>query len=832
MQAIKDKLLDYRHLGYLAILLVSFIVYNIGNTYSSGEDDKILFPLFIFHCVCSIIGFGGRFFMPKEERRGLNTITLLLFLISAYALNRMMVIFYDNAPWFSGLLIITGINLLLFHYAAVLPKKVRVAMGFILGISIIAILYLVCYLLPIYPISVPGLLVLGISIHSFIPALLLIHLWFLFYEHIRPVRAAMWSLCSGILASMIVIISFTILCNNEVKQLNRIYNRTGAEGVSALPPWVEAAKRMDGNWIEERVLKSDFIYIIPNWGSFGLFNMPQLNFEEEYVHDPLYVIASLFTPKIIASADERVKILETLFDARHEAQERLWSGNDLYTDYVNTKVRIWPKLHLAYTEKVITVVNPGTGGWLGGTAEAIYTFHLPEGCVVTSLSLWINGKEEKGILTTKEKADTAYREIVGVEVRDPSLVRWQEGNTVSVRVFPVEYQGSRQFKIGFTAPLKASDDKLVYENIYFDGPDAARAAEDGTIEFATKPLSPEVPSAYNGEGTVYKKEGRYKADWNISIGNEPIQKNTFSFNGKGYFIKPYELKRSPVLTNAVYLDVNRSWSDKDINEVLALVGTTPVYVWADERMVEADRKTLKALQKQRFSLFPVYKIKDAATALLITKSTAVSPSLDELENSEFKTQLSVYLSNPTLPKIRLLDLGEQLSPYLKSLKEFRVFRYEKGGILLLKVLMDSKTFAVDMESANKVVIDQANIEIEQSVDSVTIGATPDHLMRLFAYNHIMQKAGKGLITKSEGQESLVAVAQEAYVVSPISSLIVLETQADYDRFNIKDADNSLKNASMKSNGAVPEPHEWALIILVLLAFTYVKLRPRWNKVNA
>lgn len=831
MQTIKDKLLDYRHLGYLAILLVSFIVYNIGNTYSDKEE-KILFPLFIFHCVCAIIGFSSRFFVPKGERRGLSTIALLLFLISAYALNRMMIIFYDNTPWFSVLLIITGINLLLFHYVEVLPKKVRVAMGFILGISMMAILYLVCYLLPIYPISIPGLLVLGISIHSFIPAFLLIHVWFLFYEHIRPVRAAMWSMFSGVLLSLVVIIAFTLACNSEVKQLNRIYNRTSAEGVSALPPWAEAAKQMDGNWIEDRVLKSDFIYVIPRWGDFNMFNMPRLNFGETYTHDPLYVIASLFTPTIVASADERIKILETLFDARHEAQVRLWSGEDLYTDYVNTKVRIWPKLHLAYTEKVITVVNPGTGGWRSGTAEAIYTFHLPEGCVVTSLSLWINGKEEKGILTTKEKANEAYTTIVGVEQRDPSLVRWQEGNTVSVRVFPVESQGSRQFKIGFTAPLKASGDKLVYENIYFDGPAPVRAAEDGTIEFATKPISVDVPSAYDGEGTIYKKEGSYKADWDISIGNEALQPNIFSFNGKGYSIKPYELQRNPVQTNAVYLDVNQSWSDKELSEVLTLVGTTPVYVWADERMVEANKKTLNVLQKQRFSLFPIYKITDPANALLITKSTAVSPSLDELEGSEFKKKLSAYLANPALPKIRLLDLGEQLSPYLRSLKEFRVFRYEKGGILLLKVLMDSKTFASDTESDTKVVIEQANIEIEQRKDSVTTGAAPDHLMRLFAYNHILQKAGKGLITGSEGQDSLVAVAQEAYVVSPISSLIVLETQADYDRFNIKDGDNSLKNASMKSNGAVPEPHEWALIIIVLLAFTYVKFRPGWNKVNA
>lgn len=815
MQTVKDKLLDYRYISLLPFLLLNFIVYAIGNTYSENED--LMMRLFFIHYICAVVAFIVRAFMKKEERKGTMTPVLLLFLISAYSLNRVMNIFHENTPWFSTVLIITSINLLLFHFYENMPRAIRAIMCFILGVNIVAMIYLACYLVPVYGVAVPAILALGISIHAFIPLFLLIHMW-----HIRNnLKASIWSVLSGSIFSIIVIAVFTSAMSSEIKQLNRIYNRTSAEGTSALPPWAEAAKKMDGNWIEDRVLKADFIYILPRWFDWRLFDMPSRNFNDSRLHDPLVVIASGFTPKIVPSNEERIKILETLFDARHEAQERLWSGEDLYTDYVNTKVRIWPKLHLAYTEKVITVVNPGRERW-EREKEGIYTFHLPEGAVVTSLSLWVNGKEEKGILTTKHKADTAYREIVGVERRDPSVVRWQEGNTVSVRVFPVLSNGSRQFKIGFTAPLKVSDDKLVYENVYFDGPTAKRAAEDRTIEFVTEPAEPDQPTNY---------EGNYKANWKLTFKNENIQSNTFAFNGKGYTIKSYIPERDPVQTNAIYLDVNQAWSERELHEVLLLIGKIPVYVWAGEKMAPATKEVLQNLMKQRFSVFPVHKIKDPAGALLITKSTTVSPTLDDLEGSRFKTELSAYLSQQTQPKIRLLDLGTQLSPYLKSLKEFRVFRYEKGGLLLLKILMDTKTFARDIESDNKVVIDEANIAIEQQADSITAGDAPDHLMRLFAYNHILQKAGRGLLTGKEGQDSLIPIAQEAYVVSPISSLIVLESQADYDKFNIKDSDNSLKNASMKSNGAVPEPHEWALIILVLLTFTYVKLRPKWIKVN-
>jgi XrtN system VIT domain protein len=122
---------------------------------------------------------------------------------------------------------------------------------------------------------------------------------------------------------------------------------------------------------------------------------------------------------------------------------------------------------MGYTEKTITVWNQNMEQRWRSDEEAIYTFYMPEGAVVTSLSLWINGKEEKGVMTTKEKAEIAYKTIVGVERHDPSVVQWQEGNSVSVRVFPVPAGGTRIFKIGITSPLERVSGKLRYENISF-----------------------------------------------------------------------------------------------------------------------------------------------------------------------------------------------------------------------------------------------------------------------------------------------------------------------------------------------------------------------------
>ena len=68
------------------------------------------------------------------------------------------------------------------------------------------------------------------------------------------------------------------------------------------------------------------------------------------------------------------------------------------------------------------------------------------------------------------------------------------------------------------------------------------------------------------------------------------------------------------------------------------------------------------------------------------------------------------------------------------------------------------------------------------------------------------------------------LAKDANIVTPISSLIVLETDEDYKNNGIEKNVDTLGNASINNDGAVPEPHEWLLIILgsTILFFYYRK----------
>jgi XrtN system VIT domain protein len=587
------------------------------------------------------------------------------------------------------------------------------------------------------------------------------------------------------------------------------------------PAWVVISRQIPKSALAERIIKSDLVYKTADlkgnlfWGDFH-----SSSFNEPLQHDPFIIMASLFSNKNNLSEKERINILKTMFNSRHKAQERLWPGDKLKTTNVITNIQIRPEYRLAYTEKTISIANTEKNSWRGAQ-EAIYTFHVPEGSVVTSLSLWINGKEEKAILTSKGKADSAYREIVGVESRDPSVVHWQEGNTVTVRIFPCTPEENRKFKIGITSPLKKNANKLTYQNSYFEGPEANSTTESVRIAFSKKPGRFSADGYDEVKNNVYEVDRDYIPYWEVSCAATPLSKDIFSFSGSGYKIKEYKKQFTSFDPITIYADINSSWSDEDLNKLKDIASTRPAYVFQD-RLTKLTKdnfqQVTQLLIKQNFSLFPVYKIEDPEHALLISKSTEQSPNLADLEDSEFQKKLSSYFNKPV--QLHFYNLGDELSPYLKALKEFRILVYDEGTFERLQHQLTDKQFLQNVEDEKNTVIGDSQMMIEE-VKTNVIGSAPDQLMRLYAYNDIMKKAGSGYYNQDYLQPALIEEAETAYVVSPVSSLIVLETQKDYERFNITDSKNSLKNASMKSSGSVPEPQEWMLILMALIVAFYL-----------
>ncbi len=813
-------------LGYL-FLLASTGLYGLEEYFDiSREDDN--FGIFFIHYFLALAfvavlllkgAYGIRRSWKKESLH--ETIILLnLFLVSAYALNRELPVFDESVPWLCVYLIITSGGLLSYRYFNILPRFVNYIQQIVLGSSIILYLYMAIYVANFYMLGTVGILLIGIGMHIFVPLLLLVAAVRLLILTDGNKRFALARVLLGATTTIVFAVGFIIEWNARVRAIDRLANQSVIYADTELPVWVKIAETIKRDWITERILKSRLVYSVSNkhfqWDLF-----PNSDWSEKKRHDPLVFLASERSNSSL-SRDDRINILKAITDNRHRAQERLWSGDNLSTAYIVTDIDLYPDLRIAYSEHYLNIRNNivNDNRWWGNSQEAIYTFQLPEGSVVTSLSLWVNGVEEKAILTSKQKATEAYTTIVGHERRDPSVVHWQEGNTISVRVFPCTPEEERKFKIGITSPLPVVGNKVIYKNITFDGPNASAATQTSRLRIIGNSGHIDVPGSFErNPADVYMREGNYDPDLIIAMDATPLRVNQFSFDGFSYSL----VESSPVFTDVVfsniYLDINESWTSDEIESFYSLATKYRLYAYVGNQFLRITADNWAAvtgtLRQANFSIFPFHHIDDTDKSVVVTKGSDLSPHLRDFRTSAFANGMGEYFASGR--KVYVFNLDGGTPTYIRSLKELRAFHFAQGNTATFLDLLSNNKCPLVIESAEQVALGDSHMTIERNaaMNESLKNSAPDHLARLFAYNNIMRQIGVGFFSDDFVNEALVDEAATAYVVSPVSSLIVLETKEDYDRFGIKDKENSLHNATRDSAGAVPEPHEWALIILFI-----------------
>ena len=851
--------LDKTWLYGLILLGISLFIFCIPLFFHLAEVPEGLFfvnyiiAIFYFGIICA----SGRRSVQRENGLAPILVFLVLSLVSCYALNRTMSVFENSVPWWSILLVITSVNYLANPFYSYFPRWLQDLSCTIAGIALIAFLYLAIYLLPIYVIGTFGIIALGMGLHAFVPLLFVAYTIVFIRQTAGKNRHSLYAFGIGILIALGTIIQFTIRWNAEVRRVNHDLFQSPSD--NNLPPWVTVAQDCRPTTFNEHFLKAGLVYEVPPQWNWDIFSIdPKIKYHEQHRHDPLIMIASGLVGQSNLDDDARVKILESLYDSRHYALQRLWSDDALATTGVKTNVELYPNVHLSYTEEELTVAAAENHDFWPVPQEAIYTFHLPEGATVSALSLWIKNHEEKGVFTSRHKADSAYQQIVGYERRDPSVVHWQEGNKVVVRVFPIDPYSARRFKIGITAPLECKDNRLFYHSIYFDGPPADHALGSVNIH----PLQP-----LKGLQQSLGEKESYEPDWLLSFQDPGIAPQTFSFNGNQYTTEAAAPAFDTLEIKKVYLDLNKSWTHDELTTLLPLLKDKKVYVWQpSEGLIKLTPDNQEAVYSQaqnwQFSLFPLPVISDKGHALLISKSTASSPALSDLNHTDYVSQLQTYLASPG--KLRLFSVGDELSPYLSTLKACGAFHFEKGSWSTLYTHLAEHRFLHDVEAPDLVRIDPAGLLIRRSSSATTSatgssatstgltttgvgptpnptttapanpGVAPDHLLRLFAYRQIQQQLNGQLPGDYSSEDpatvdSLVQTAQEAGIVSPVSSLVVLETAEDYKKFDITQSQNSLKNASLHAKGAVPEPGEWAILLTALGFLLFLRLRSSRSK---
>lgn len=820
-------------IAFMCISLISFGCFDWLISNDRLESDNSAISFFISYG-CFLIFMLVMLFtkledQPKSVRFSqldVNIILLVLGNISAYALNRIIPVFHESTPWLTLYLIVLNAAMIIFIF-----RKKRTSDLFnhllvaIIASGVLFNIYQAIYIFPFYGFTAMSFWFFGVSLHTLIP------LWYIFttVKILKKYRKVsdlyQYGIISGICIPALMTMGFAF----QFYQVNESFQQAYAAEKSPFtnpdfPAWVNASKDISSGWMTERVLKSGIYYSVLNDNHFR-FGMNGLNMNGiRTKHDPMVVVGAFVSGQLNINREERIRLLKTMYNERHAVAPRLWRGDDLTTTEIETNVQIFADYRLAYTEKNITIKNENKNRWWGRQQEAIYSFYLPEGSVVTSASLWIEGEEQKALLTSRAKADSAYQTIVGRERRDPLLLHWQEGNRISVRIFPCTAKEARKFKIGITSPLIYTTGKLTYQNIDFAGPDWTAANEIIRVKGETELTNFSAPRGFSDEGDHWIYDGRYRSNWSLDFAAPKLNNSAFVFSDQSVHLQEYEQELKNFHPEKIYLDLHKGWSKSTLNRILAATKDLEVYVFTNtlQRLTPDNQKRLtKKLLNNNYSLFPFYELPDQEDLIVISHSGQLTPAMDDLKGTPFYTKSGSHLPNRKYPP-SVFHLGDAPSPYIKTLRELRLLDYWEGTETTLLNHLEKQTFPVSGEGENYVLLRPAKVQLVKSgTEQNVAGNTPDHLWRMYAYNNVLRKIGKDYFRKDQDQQRHIAEAEAAYVVTPISSLVTLETQKDYDRFNIKQSKKTLGNANIITGGSVPEPHEWMLMILGLILASWL-----------
>ncbi|MFH7017153.1 XrtN system VIT domain-containing protein [Flavobacterium sp. FlaQc-47] len=805
------------------IITIFSSVLLIGTLVSKNIHFDYFIGIALMGLICEFIyGVGLSFVILRKKEKYIHLTPFLItnWLIGCFCLNTFIPLFHDLPIWVYLATLAFCLSNFFIYRNSDESRETSISF-FINGLSFAIILYFTIYLLPLMPFSFVAILALGLGFYGLVPALVLIIHIITIIRHLTTNRINYISFGAGFLIVITGLTVFTIGLSIESRKIAESVTMQSFDQNDSLPNYIAISQRLKPNFFNEILLKKDIVYIplhdIFALGGFDSFGSKQYN--ERKIHNPIVSIAYLFCQDLNLDNDDKINILKSNFDKRLEAEEQLWSGQDLITKNIKEDVKVYPESRLAYTE-ISMKIECTEDSWRD--QEAIYSFQLPEGSVATSLSLWVNGIERKGVLTTKEKAKAAYHQIVGVESRDPSLMQWKEGNKVVVRVFPVNRKNPRTFKCGFTTPLKVEDNEMKYQSLAIKGPNISNAETISRIQTVGN-TKITTSKDFELKNNFYINQSKGLENWEALMPlSKVLPSNSFAWKNKLYEVKDIQKIIIPFTPSEIILDLNSSWTTKQIESFMDL-NKQKLFVYVNGEKKEINKENFRAVEQDfedlHYSLLPLSKISE--NSLIITKCGTFSANFEELEHSDYLKKIKTATKQRNL---KVINISADINPFWQTAKEQKYVTYFQTSLKNSLKLIEQKQFIVFKTDTNAVNIEPANISIVERPQNNSLKSNgPNHIYRMYAFGKVLEEQVK-IQNNTLVQNQYVELAKDANIVTPISSLIVLETDEDYKKNGIEKNVDTLGNASINNDGAVPEPHEWLLIILgsAILFFYYRK----------
>ena len=457
--------------------------------------------------------------------------------------------------------------------------------------------------------------------------------------------------------------------------------------------------------------------------------------------------------------------------------------------------------------------------------EARALIGLPEKGVVSRVTLWVNGQECEAAFASSKRVKAAYQKVVRRR-RDPLLVTQQGKDRILAQCFPVPPKGQMKIKIGMTIPLRLPNRSTATFNLpqilqhNFEIPNStthllwlqSKSPMDGN----SSQLRPEEKSdgrfslLGNLPNDIFAKKSVI-----ITAIREPEVKLVWCKDcrdAKGCIVQQYfKDSEREVCPKSLYVVIDGSKKMKPhLAEIKVALASLPEKMGV--RVVRAGHLVNElSLPLQKFTCqggcdnaqalrWAIKRAKkENRPAILwlhgpqpIQLSSGLLNLLSEVDVPCYHLQL-VPGNNVVVEELEgtgLLTKVESHGDLVSDLQ--RLFNRWQGVERILTGVRQRKHFA----------------DSEEAVGYVH--ETSDHLVRLWAKEEVERLVASQDSVKIEKAQELAARWQ---IVTSISGAVVLESAAQY-----KEA--GLEPVKKHTVPTVPEPEEWALIIVTLMVLLW------------
>ncbi len=93
--------------------------------------------------------------------------------------------------------------------------------------------------------------------------------------------------------------------------------------------------------------------------------------------------------------------------------------------------------------------------------EGQLVFPLPQGSLVSRFAMDVNGKLREGVIVEKDKGRQVFEETVRRNI-DPGLLEWVSGNSFKARIYPIPAKGTKRIVVAYEEELPAGASGMVY----------------------------------------------------------------------------------------------------------------------------------------------------------------------------------------------------------------------------------------------------------------------------------------------------------------------------------------------------------------------------------